>query len=73
MPLFHRVNLDEYILSDIELTKAKWSSVTLNREPIIRCKDCKYGFKRDDGKYLCKYGTGHEHPENHYCGYAERK
>ena len=59
-----------------------WSNVIMKYTPtgvfsdyekVVRCEDCKYGFKRDDGNYLCKYGCGHNHPKTHYCSYGERR
>lgn len=47
-------------------------------EFIVRCKDCKYKCKTEDGEYypediVCSYWESDGLCENDYCSYAERE
>lgn len=49
---------------------------TVDAEPVIRCKDCKYAVDEyDDGDCYCdKDNLGYIGKDwNHYCSWAERK
>ena len=42
-----------------------------DRQPIVRCKDCKFWYK-DECSHLCKI-TGDLHPANWFCADGERR
>ena len=45
-------------------------------EPLVRCKDCKYGEVDDadfPAQYLCRHNGADWNNENHFCSYGERK
>ena len=49
---------------------------TIEAEPVVRCKDCKYSEKKSDNgtyNYFCHYVGCAWNNGDHFCGYGERK
>lgn len=49
---------------------------TIEAEPVVRCKDCKYSEKESDNctfNYFCHYDGCAWNNGDHFCGYGERK
>ena len=41
---------------------------------VVRCKDCKYYFKDDEGYEMCDNSEGYDHTtEDGFCAWAKRK
>ena len=49
---------------------------TIEAEPVVRCKDCKYSEKESDNctfNYFCHYDGCAWNNGDHFCSYGERK
>lgn len=45
---------------------------TIDAEPVVRCKDCKY-FMKYNGEPMCNKGLITAVKENHYCSFGVKK
>lgn len=70
------LNVDECTVKTIkEDMKIVNRIPTMEAEPVVRCKDCKYWQDNNDGypHEECRWGNGETPDANDFCSYGERK
>lgn len=61
-----------YALSADEVAKAVENAPTVDAEPVVRCKDCKY-YEAENHNCLDEMAYARIWGEDDYCSFAERR
>ena len=67
-----------YAMGSGDIRNIIQSMPSIDAVPVIRCKDCKHKYEREDGGYnphdiACYYWESDGLEESDYCSYGERK